>query len=34
MERSFFGRGDAAAGSQRVVSDKRLDVAARLREMW
>ena len=34
MERGFFGRGEAAAGSQRVVSDKRLDVASRLREMW
>ena len=34
MERRFHGRGEANAPRQQVQSDKRLDVASRMREMW
>ena len=34
MERGFHGRAESSARQQQVRSDKRLDVASRLREMW
>ncbi len=34
MNRRFHGRGEASASRQQVRSDKRLDVASRMREMW
>jgi DNA helicase-2/ATP-dependent DNA helicase PcrA len=34
MERRFFGRTESNEGHQFARSDKRLDVASRLREMW
>ena len=34
MERRFFGRTESSEGQQFAGSDKRLDVASRLREMW
>ena len=34
MDRRFHGRGEANAPRQQVQSDKRLDVASRMREMW
>ena len=34
MERHFYGREESAARRQVVRSDKRLDVASRMREMW
>jgi DNA helicase-2/ATP-dependent DNA helicase PcrA len=34
MERRFFGRTESSDGHQTARSDKRLDVAGRLREMW
>ena len=34
LDRRFAGRGEAQENGLRVMSDKRLDVAARLREMW
>jgi DNA helicase-2/ATP-dependent DNA helicase PcrA len=34
MDRCFHGRADAGTTQQLVRSDKRLDVASRMREMW
>jgi len=34
MDRRFHGRGEANARRQQAQSDKRLDVASRMREMW
>jgi len=34
MQACFHGRAEANASNQRVSSDKRLDVASRMREMW
>jgi DNA helicase-2/ATP-dependent DNA helicase PcrA len=34
MDRRFHGRGEANVLGQQVQSDKRLDVASRMREMW
>lgn len=34
MQRRFFGHDEASGPCQRSRSDKRLDVASRLREMW
>lgn len=34
MQRSYHGRDECTAGRQAPRSDKRLDVAARMREMW
>jgi DNA helicase-2/ATP-dependent DNA helicase PcrA len=34
MERRFHGHGEAGARPQQVRSDKRLDVASRMRDMW
>jgi DNA helicase-2/ATP-dependent DNA helicase PcrA len=34
MDRRFFGPGEAIAGRQVARSNKRLDVAGRLRDMW
>ena len=34
MQREFRGRGEATATRQMPRSDKRVDVAARIREMW
>ena len=34
MDRRFFGRTESSEGRQFTRSDKRLDVAGRLREMW
>jgi len=34
MERSYHGRAEANTKQQQVRSDKRLDVASRMREMW
>ena len=34
MDRRFHGRGEANAPRQQAQSDKRLDVASRMREMW
>ncbi len=34
MDRRFFGRDEATAGRQVARSNKRLDVASRLRDMW
>ena len=34
MSRRFHGRGEANAPRQQAQSDKRLDVASRMREMW
>ncbi len=34
MDRRFFGHGESIAGGQAARSNKRLDVAGRLRDMW
>ena len=34
MDRRYYGRDEASNAGQRPQSDKRLDVAARMREMW
>ena len=34
MERRYFGRRGASGSAQWGRSDKRLDVASRMREMW
>jgi DNA helicase-2/ATP-dependent DNA helicase PcrA len=34
MQRSYHGRDESTAGRQGSRSDKRVDVAARMREMW
>jgi DNA helicase-2/ATP-dependent DNA helicase PcrA len=34
MERRFHGRSEPAAGVQQTRSDKHLDVASRMRDMW
>jgi len=34
MDRRFHGRGEADVPRQLAQSDKRLDVASRMREMW
>jgi DNA helicase-2/ATP-dependent DNA helicase PcrA len=34
MDRCFHGRAEANTAQQLLRSDKRLDVASRMREMW
>ena len=34
MDRRFFGNSDASGQGQWTRSNKRLDVASRMREMW